>query len=127
MARGLEERDRVKETFNKFHNKEIAEKLLSGEVKLGGERKEATIFFSDVRGFTAMSETMEPEQVVEMLNEYMTRMVAIVRTHHGIVDKYVGDAIMALWGVPIEQRRMIVSRGSCLPRNARGARASSMN
>lgn len=101
MAKGLEERERVKETFNKFHSKEIAEKLLSGEVKLGGERKQATIFFSDVRGFTAMSETMEPEQVVEMLNEYMTRMVAIIRAHGGVVDKYVGDAIMALWGVPI--------------------------
>jgi adenylate cyclase len=101
MAQGLEERDRVKATFNKFHNKEIAEKLLSGEVKLGGERKEATIFFSDVRGFTAMSESMEPEQVVEMLNEYMTRMVSIIRAHNGIVDKYVGDAIMAIWGVPI--------------------------
>lgn len=103
MAKGLEERDRVKDTFNKFHNKEIAEKLLSGEVKLGGERREATIFFSDVRGFTGMSETMEPEQVVEMLNEYMTRMVAIIRAHNGIVDKYVGDAIMAIWGVPIEK------------------------
>lgn len=102
MAKGLEERDRVKETFNKFHNKEIAEKLLSGEVKLGGERKTATIFFSDVRGFTALSESMEPEQVVEMLNEYMTRMVAIIRSYRGIVDKYVGDAIMAIWGVPIE-------------------------
>jgi len=101
MALGLEERDRVKETFNKFHNKEIADKLLSGEVKLGGERKEATVFFSDVRGFTALSESMEPEQVVEMLNEYMTRMVRVIRSHGGIVDKYVGDAIMALWGVPI--------------------------
>jgi len=101
MAKGLEERDRVKETFNKFHNKEIAEKLLSGEVKLGGERKEATVFFSDVRGFTSLSEAMEPEQVVEMLNEYMTRMVAIIRSYGGVVDKYVGDAIMALWGVPL--------------------------
>jgi len=101
MAKGLEERDRVKATFNKFHNKEIAEKLLSGEVKLGGERKRAVIFFSDVRGFTGMSESMEPEQVVELLNEYMTRMVAVIRAHGGIVDKYVGDAIMALWGVPL--------------------------
>ncbi len=101
MAMGLAERDRVKATFNKFHNKEIAEKLLSGEVKLGGERKEATIFFSDVRGFTAMSESMDPEQVVEMLNEYMTCMVSIIRKHNGVVDKYVGDAIMALWGVPV--------------------------
>ena len=101
MAKGLEERDKVKATFSKFHSKEIAEKLMSGEVKLGGERKVATIFFSDVRGFTSMSESMQPEQVVEMLNEYMTRMVEIVQRNKGVVDKYVGDAIMALWGIPI--------------------------
>jgi len=103
MAQGLIERDRVKDIFNRFHNKEIADKLLSGEVNLGGERREATIFFSDIRGFTGMSESMEPEAVVEMLNEYMTRMVSVIRAHHGVVDKYVGDAIMAIWGVPIGQ------------------------
>ncbi|MCM0604890.1 MAG: HAMP domain-containing protein [Xanthomonadaceae bacterium] len=101
MAKGLEERAKVKATFSKFHSKEIAEKLMSGEVKLGGERKVATIFFSDVRGFTSMSESMQPEQVVEMLNEYMTRMVEIIQRNKGIVDKYVGDAIMALWGIPL--------------------------
>lgn len=101
MAQGLIERDRVKDVFGRFHNKEIVDKLLSGEVNLGGERREATIFFSDIRGFTGMSESMEPEAVVEMLNEYMTRMVSVIRAHHGVVDKYVGDAIMAIWGVPI--------------------------
>lgn len=101
MAKGLEERDRVKATFNKFHSKEIAEKLLSGEVKLGGETKEAIVLFTDLRGFTAYSEGLPPHEVVEMLNEYMTCMVKVIRTYGGIVDKYVGDAIMALWGVPL--------------------------
>ncbi len=101
MAEGLEERDRVKAIFGKFHNKEVAEKLLSGQVKLGGEKKEAVIFFSDIRGFTTLSEQLAPEEVVVFLNEYMTQMVSVIRNHSGIVDKYVGDAIMALWGVPL--------------------------
>jgi len=103
MAKGLEERDRVKETFRKFHNKEVADRLLSGDVKLGGERKQAAVLFVDIRNFTAMSEQLAPEAVVESLNEYLSRMVAEIVGHGGIVDKYVGDAILAVWGVPIEQ------------------------
>ncbi|MCM2277652.1 MAG: HAMP domain-containing protein [Oligoflexia bacterium] len=101
MAKGLEERDKVKSTFAKFHSKEVAEKVLTGELKLGGERSSAAVFFSDVRGFTAMSERMDPESLVKILNRYMTRMVRVILSHGGIVDKYVGDAIMATWGVPI--------------------------
>lgn len=101
MAQGLEERDKVKQIFNKFHNEAITKKLLAGEVKLGGEKLTATIFFSDIRGFTSLSESMPAEEVVVMLNEYMSRMVAIIHARKGVVDKYVGDAIMALWGVPI--------------------------
>jgi len=101
MALGLEERDKVKQIFNKFHNEAITKKLLAGEVKLGGDKLNATIFFSDIRGFTSLSESMTAEEVVVMLNEYMSRMVAIIHARKGIVDKYVGDAIMALWGVPI--------------------------
>jgi len=101
MAVGLAERDKLKETFNKFHSKEIADAILNGEIKLGGNRQVATVFFSDIRNFTSMSEEMEAEQVVEMLNEYMTAMVAEIQSHHGVVDKYVGDAIMAVWGVPV--------------------------
>ncbi|MCM2278168.1 MAG: HAMP domain-containing protein [Oligoflexia bacterium] len=103
MAEGLQERDRVKATFAKFHSKEVAEKLLSGEVKLGGERKSALVFFSDVRGFTAMSEKLKPEELVLILNRYMTRMVRIILNNGGIVDKYVGDAIMAVWGAPLSK------------------------
>jgi len=100
MARGLEERDRLKATFQKFHDKEIAERLLAGDVKLGGERRDVAVLFTDIRNFTRLSEQMTPERVVEMLNEYMSVMVAAIGRHGGVVDKYVGDAILALWGVP---------------------------
>jgi len=101
MGHGLEEREKMKEAFGKFVNKEIADQVLRGEVRLGGERKDVAIFFSDIRNFTAMSEKLEPEEVVEFLNDYMTRMVKCVNDTRGVVDKYMGDAIMAVWGAPV--------------------------
>lgn len=98
MAKGLSERDKIKDAFGKFVNSEIAEKVLQGEIKLGGSRRECTIFFSDIRNFTSMSEGMEPEEVVEFLNQYMTKMVGCVNAKLGIVDKFIGDSIMAVWG-----------------------------
>lgn len=98
MAVGLEEREKLKDAMGKFTNPEIAEMVLRGEMKLGGERKDAAIFFSDLRGFTAMSENMEPEEVVEFLNEYFTDMVTCVDVTGGVVDKFIGDAVMAHWG-----------------------------
>jgi adenylate cyclase len=103
MGQGLAERERVKETFGKFVNKEIAELALQGNLALGGTRRVATIFFSDIRSFTAISETMEPEAVVEFLNAYMTRMVHCIEQTGGVVDKFIGDAIMAVWGAPVSQ------------------------
>jgi adenylate cyclase len=101
MGRGLAEREKMKDAFGKFVNKEIAERILKDEIKLGGERKNATIFFSDIRSFTAISENLQPEEVVDFLNQYMTRMVGCVNNTHGVVDKFIGDAIMAVFGTPI--------------------------
>ena len=98
MGRGLAERERVKETFGKFVNRHIAEQALKGELALGGARKTATIFFADIRSFTAISEKLSPEAVVEFLNDYMTRMVACIDKTGGVVDKFIGDAIMGVWG-----------------------------
>ena len=98
MAGGLAERNRLMTTFTKFVNKDIAEKAASGQLTLGGEDKNATVFFSDIRSFTAMSEKMTAPEVVEFLNDYFTRMVDCVNRTNGIVDKFIGDAVMAVWG-----------------------------
>jgi len=103
MGKGLAEREKIKKAFGKFVNPELAELLIKDEVKLGGERKTIAILFSDIRSFTAISEDLEPEEVVDFLNEYMTIMVKCIDDTSGIVDKFIGDAIMALWGVPVSR------------------------
>jgi len=103
MSQGLEERERIKDAFGKFVNPEIAERVTKEQLTLGGEMKNAAVFFSDIRSFTAISEKLHPEKVVEFLNEYMTLMVDCIDKTHGVVDKFIGDAIMALWGTPISR------------------------
>jgi len=100
MTVGLKERDKVKNLFNKFHGQSVTEDLMKGELVLGGESKEVVVFFSDIRGFTAYSEQRPAEEVVAMLNEYFAAMVEVINRHEGVVDKFIGDAIMAVWGVP---------------------------
>ncbi|GHV61104.1 adenylate/guanylate cyclase domain-containing protein [Spirochaetia bacterium] len=84
--------------FSRFTNVEVAMRAMRGELPLGGETKQATILFTDIRSFTSMSEKLEPSEVVEFLNDYMTRMVACVNQTKGAVDKFMGDAVMAHWG-----------------------------
>ena len=73
------------------------------KLKLGGEKKELSVLFSDIRGFTTLAEDMEPETLVSLLNEYLTEMTEVVFEFDGLLDKYIGDAIMAVWGAPLEQ------------------------
>ncbi|MCB9072248.1 MAG: HAMP domain-containing protein [Bdellovibrionaceae bacterium] len=105
MLEGLLERDKVKSMFNKFHGSSVTEDLLKGDLQLGGSKKTVTVFFSDVRDFTKFSEGHSPEEVVSMLNEYFQIMVSIINKHGGIVDKFIGDAIMAVWGAPNSTER----------------------
>ncbi len=100
MVAGLRERDKVKNLLTKFHGSTITNDLLNRDIALGGTRKDVTVFFSDIRDFTKFSEGHSPEEVVEMLNEYFQVMVAIITKHKGVVDKFVGDSIMAVWGAP---------------------------
>jgi adenylate cyclase len=104
MTRGLAEKDRVRDLLGKVVSSAVAEELLKNQdVKLGGEDLEVSILFSDIRSFTTLSETKMPSEILEFLNYYLTHMSEAIEAQDGIVDKYIGDAIMALFGAPIEQ------------------------
>jgi class 3 adenylate cyclase/CHASE2 domain-containing sensor protein len=95
----------VKNAFQHYVAPAIVNQMLErvDQLHLGGERKQLTALFSDIRGFTSISEKMPPEDLVHFLNEYLTAMTRIVLEHEGTVDKYMGDAIMAFYGAPLEQ------------------------
>ena len=97
------QRQKVRSTFSRFVSREVVDSILdSGEaIELGGETREVVIFFSDICGFTPLSESMSPADVVELLNEYFTEMTEIVFQYEGTVNKYIGDAIMAFYGAPV--------------------------
>ncbi|HWZ28140.1 MAG TPA: adenylate/guanylate cyclase domain-containing protein, partial [Gemmatimonadales bacterium] len=93
----------VLSNFQRYFAPNVAAQIAQSEgaVQLGGAKRPVVIFFSDIRGFTPMSETMSPDDVANLLTEYFTEMVEIVFEHSGSLDKFMGDAIMALWGAPI--------------------------
>ncbi len=101
MTAGLAERDRVRNLLGMVVSPEIATQLLQSDLKLGGEEREVTILFCDLRDFTSFSEKMPPSEVLALLNRYLDRMSTIIERHGGVIDKFIGDAIMALFGAPV--------------------------
>lgn len=102
MARGLAEKEKVRDLLGKVVSHQIAEQLLNNPIELGGEERVATILFSDIRGFTTFCEGLPPKEVLKALNKVLSTISDIVEAHQGVVDKYNGDAVMALFGVPIK-------------------------
>ncbi|PXA05339.1 hypothetical protein DDZ13_00295 [Coraliomargarita sinensis] len=101
MAEGLELKERYKAVLSKVADRKVADRLMQGQINLGGETVHATVMFCDIRGFTRMTEGMDPHEVIAIMNTHMTAMTEIVHAHGGVVDKFVGDEIMALFGVPV--------------------------
>jgi adenylate cyclase len=93
----------VRANFERYFAPNVAADIAQqdGAIRQGGERRPTTVLFSDIRGFTAMAESMGPDAIAQLLSEYFTEMVDVIFEHGGTLDKFIGDAIMALWGAPI--------------------------
>ncbi|MCF6314207.1 MAG: adenylate/guanylate cyclase domain-containing protein [Verrucomicrobiales bacterium] len=100
MAEDLKTKEQIRDVLGKVADEAVAEALISGSLELGGEMREVSILFCDIRGFSALSETMQPTDVIDLLNAHMTAMTRIVYEHRGVVDKFIGDEIMAVFGAP---------------------------
>jgi class 3 adenylate cyclase len=100
MTAGLAEKERYRSALDLVADARVARQLLAGEVTLGGDEKDVSVLFCDIRGFTALTQDMDPADVIALLNEHMTSLTAVIHAHGGLVDKFVGDAVMAVWGAP---------------------------
>ncbi len=113
MAVSLKEKELMYDTFGKVVTPEIRNWLLQGNTNLGGETVCATILFCDIRGFTTLSEQINPKQVVTLLNKYFSSMEQCIVKHKGIINKYIGDAIMAIFGVPLSNPNQALDAYNC--------------
>lgn len=113
MSRGLSERDRMRDVLGKVASPEIAARLLEQKIELGGEERAVTVLFADIRNFTSLCEQLTPHQSLDLLNRYLACINEVIGQHDGIIDKYTGDGVMALFGAPItrvdDPRRAILS------------------
>lgn len=99
MVTGLREKETIKEKFGQYIDPKVVSTLLD-PTREQGEKRTMTVFFSDIQGFSEMSEHLSPDNVVRLINHYISMMSEPIRRNHGVIDKYIGDAIMAFWGPP---------------------------
>ena len=125
MVEQLRHKERLRETFGRYVDPRVVEGLIDrpSSTASEGERRVMTVLFCDMKGFTSLSEGMTPQGLVKVMNRYLSTMSGPIRSHRGIIDKYIGDAIMAYWGPPFADE---ASRRDCLPGRARhdGARCA---
>ncbi len=107
MSEGLREKESIKKTFKRYVSPKVVNSLLSDEnkLKLGGDKRDLVIFFSDIAGFTTISEALSPEGTIDFLNQYLSEMAKIIEASEGVVDKFIGDAIMAYWIDPLSKKK----------------------
>lgn len=98
MIEGLKEREKIRSVLDKVVSKDVADEILRSSLQLGGEDRIITILFCDIRNFSSITEHFTPQETISMLNQFMTKMTRVIEGEGGIIDKYVGDEIMALYG-----------------------------
>lgn len=113
MIQGLKEKEKMKGILNKVVSQDIAKEILKGDIHLGGEERVVTMLFADIRHFTNQTQNMEPKQVIKLLNTCMTRLDTVIEAHQGVIDKYVGDEIMVLFGAPIARENSPLDAIKC--------------
>ena len=108
-------KEKVKSAMGKYMSQDVMKRVVQDidNLGLGGKRANVTVLFSDIRGFTSMSEQMTPQQVSEILNEYFTEMEPIITQYNGIINKFIGDAVMAIFGEPIQDKNHASNAVKC--------------
>jgi class 3 adenylate cyclase len=113
MADGLALKEKYRSVLNMVADKGVADELVAGKIALGGEIRQISVLFCDIRGFTALTQDMPPTEVIQMLNEHMTALTQVVYEYNGVVDKFVGDLVMALFGAPKTTGRDAFNAAHC--------------
>jgi len=108
-------KEKIKHAMGKYISQDVMQNVVKNidELKLGGKRADVTVLFADIRGFTSLSENMSAEEVSNILNEYFTGIEPIISKHSGVINKFIGDAVMAIFGEPIHDKNHALNAVKC--------------